>query len=592
VKRAPRVACVTTVDLTLRTVLLGQLRQLRDAGFDVTTISAPGPWVEDIRSEGFAHRAWSNATRAWDPVADLRAFAELVGILGRSRFDLVHTHTPKAGFLGRLAARAAGVPCVVNTVHGFYATPDDPASKRLPVLALEWLAARASDLELFVSEEDLRWARRIGLTTPSRSSFLGNGVDLERFDPAGVPASRVASLRAELGIPEGSLVVGTIGRLVAEKGLREFVEAARRVRRSMPGSVFLAVGPPDRDKPDAMSDAEIARARSDVVFTGWRDDVRDLLAVMDVFVLASWREGLPVSAIHAAAMGRPLVLTDIRGSREVVNHGVDGVLVPPRAADRLAEAIERLLEDDGLRLRLGAGARARCVQRFDERRVGAELVGSYRELLRRKRGMVLGSGAVRLRRARPWDAAAIARLHREGLPESFLPVLGDGFLRHVYRALATDPDAVSLVADNGEGVVGFAAGALSVGAFYRRFALRHGVAALASAAPRLVRPDVLRRLTETARYPRQVGDLPEAELLAIAVAPGARSGGVGRALARGVVDGLAARGADRVKVVAAQDNDGATSFYARLGFTKLGRITVHRGRSSDVWVIDCNGSAG
>jgi glycosyltransferase involved in cell wall biosynthesis/ribosomal protein S18 acetylase RimI-like enzyme len=584
--RRPRVACVTTVDLTLRTVLFGQLRYLRDAGFDVTTISAPGPGVASIRSAGFAHLQWPSAPRSWNPLADVRAFRELIGILRRGRFDLVHTHTPKAGFLGRLAARAARVPCVVNTVHGFYATPEDPASKRVPVLALEWLAARASDWELFVSEEDLRWARRIGLTSASRSSFIGNGVDLDRFRPQAVPPDRVARLRSELGISGDALVVGTVGRLVAEKGVRDFAEAARRVRRRVPRAVFVAVGAPDHGKAGSISDEEVERLRPDVVFTGWRDDVRDLLAAMDVFVLASWREGLPVSALHAAAMGLPLVLTDIRGCREVVRHGIDGRLVPARAPARLAEAIERLLQDEGLRRRLGASARERCVERFDERRVGDRLVETYRDLLRPKLSIDVEPRPVRLRRARPSDAAAIARLHREGLADSFLPLLGDPFLRQLYRALAVDRDALSLVAENGAGVVGFATGVLSVKGFYRRFALRRGLPAAVAAAPALARAGVRRRLRETVRYPEQASDLPDAELLAIAVAPGLRSRGVGRALALGVVRGLAARGADQVKVVAAQDNGAATSFYSRLGFTHRRPISVHAGRSSHVWVID------
>jgi glycosyltransferase involved in cell wall biosynthesis/ribosomal protein S18 acetylase RimI-like enzyme len=593
VTRAPRVAHVTTVDLTIRTILLGQLRRLREAGFDVTTISAPGPWVPEIRAEGFVHLPWTSATRAWDPLSDVRALVELVRILRAGDFDLVHTHTPKAGVLGRFAARAAGVPRVVNTVHGFYATPEDPMSKRLPVLALEWLAARASDLEFFVSEEDLRWARRIGLASSMRSVLLGNGVDLDWFDAPRVPASRVARLRSELGIPEEALVVGTVGRLVAEKGVREFVQAARQVRRTMPGVVFLAVGAPDRDKPDALSREEAAAAGAHVVFAGWRNDVRDVLAAMDVFVLASWREGLPVSAIHAAAMARPLVLTDIRGCREVVRDGVEGLLVPPRAPDRLAAAIRRLVADPDLRARLGAGARARSVARFDERRVGAALVQTYRALLNGGRANGDASGTPKLRRAGPGDAPAMARLHREGLPDSFLPALGPRFLRRLYRALVGDPEAVTLVAENGGGVVvGFAAGALSIGAFYRRFALRHGLGALADAAPRLGRPGVVRRVWETAAYPQRFGELPDAELVAITVEPDTRARGVGQALALGVVRGLEERGARQVKVVTAGDNEAANAFYETLGFTKRARIAVHRGRWSNVWVIESgNGSS-
>ncbi|HXF72484.1 MAG TPA: glycosyltransferase family 4 protein, partial [Actinomycetota bacterium] len=382
--RPVRVAHVTTVDLTLRFLLLGQLRRLRDEGYEVWAVSAPGPWAADLEAEGIRHLPWPHATRSWDPAADARALAELVGLLRRGRFDLVHTHNPKPGVLGRVAARLAGVPCVVNTVHGYYATPEDPPARRAAVLGLERLAARLSDLELFQSEEDLRWARRARVVPPGRAVFLGNGTDLARFDPAAVDPGRAAALRAELGIPEGAPVVGSVGRLVAEKGYRELFEAASRVRARRPEVRFLAVGAPDTGKADAIGPRELEAARADVVFCGWREDVRDLLALVDVFVLPSWREGVPRSAIEAAAMGRAMVLTDIRGCREVARDGREALLVPPRAPAKLAAAIERLLDDPGLRERLGRAARARALERFDERRVAETVVRCYRRVLQQK----------------------------------------------------------------------------------------------------------------------------------------------------------------------------------------------------------------
>ena len=382
--RPIRVAHIATVDLTLRYLLLPQLLRLRDEGYEVASISAPGPWVAGLEADGIRHIPWRHVSRSWDPVADVRAFGELRRILRAERFDLVHTHTPKPGIMGRVAARMVGVPVVVNTVHGLYATPDDPLARRLAVLSLERLAARYSDLELYQSEEDLRWARRIGLVAPSRSALLGNGTDLSRFGPSAVSPERLAELRRELRIPDGSVVVGTIGRMVAEKGYRELFAAARRVRAELPGVRFLAAGGYEPAKADAIPEAEVAAAREDVVFAGWRQDVPDLLALMDVFVLPSWREGLPRSAIEAAAMGKPLVLTDIRGCREVVREGIDGFLVPPRNSARLAEAIGRLARDAALRERLGAAARTRAVDRFDERKVLDAIVRHYRELLERR----------------------------------------------------------------------------------------------------------------------------------------------------------------------------------------------------------------
>ena len=597
-----KVAHLTTVDLTLRFLLLGQLRRLRDEGFEVTGISAPGPWTAELEAEGIRHIPWPHATRSWDPRADARAFAELLAILRRERFDVLHTHNPKPGVLGRLAGRLTGVPVVVNTVHGLYATPDDRLAKRALVLGMERLAARCSDLELYQSQEDLDWARRIRLVRPGRSLLLGNGTDLARFDPDQVGAERLAALRRQLGLPGDALVVGMVGRLVAEKGYREYFAAARAVRRAEPRARFLAIGGPDPDKPDAIGRAELDRAAADVTVTGWRNDVAELLPLLDVFVLASWREGMPRSAIEAAAAGRALVLTDIRGCREVARHEREALLVPTRDADALAAAILRLLADAELRRRLGAAARRRAQERFSEAEVAGRVLAAYRRLLPPEPSPATPGAAADLlvvRPARVADAAAMARLHALGLPDAFLPRLGERFLARLYRALASDPAAVALVAEDPSGVVGMATGVVSVRRFYRRFALRHGLAAAVAAAPRLTRPATLRRLRETAAYPAATPDathapgvpLPDAELLSIAVAPGHRGDGVGKALAEGIVHGLGARGAPDLKVVVAAANQAANRFYAKVGFHLSGQLTVHQGTPSKVWIMPCHSSS-
>lgn len=403
--RPPKVAHLTTVDSTLRFLLFAQLKELRDEGFEVVAISAPGRWVADLEREGIRHVPWRNATRSWALFRDLRAFSELLRIMRREGFDLVHTHNPKPGVLGRVAAKVAGVPCVANTVHGLYATPEDTLRKRAAVLSLEWLAARCSDLELYQSEEDLRWARRRRLVDPPASLLLGNGTDLSRFDPARTNAQRLSELRQDLGIRSGELVVGTVGRMVAEKGFREFFAAAELVRAQYPQVRFLVVGEPDAEKADAISEEEIARAKEHVAFAGWRSDVPDLLALMDVFVLASWREGMPRSAIEAAAMGRPMVLTEVRGCREVVTDGIDGLLVPARDARRLAEAIKRLIADSLLREGLGEAAREKALSRFDERRVARAVAAATRRLLERR--------GVRISESDHGEGTELHRAHEE-----------------------------------------------------------------------------------------------------------------------------------------------------------------------------------
>jgi glycosyltransferase involved in cell wall biosynthesis len=196
----PMVLHLTTVDLSLAKLLLPQLIAFREAGYDVFGASAPGPYVAELEEAGIRHVPLSRSTRAADVRSDLAAAREFLGICRRLRPDVVHTHNPKPGVYGRIAARLAGVPVVVNTVHGLYAQPDDPLPKRTVVYGLERLAATCSDAELLQNAEDLPVLRR--LRVPERKlHLLGNGVDLSRFDPD-AHAARRARVRAELGVAD------------------------------------------------------------------------------------------------------------------------------------------------------------------------------------------------------------------------------------------------------------------------------------------------------------------------------------------------------------------------------------------------------
>lgn len=181
----------------------------------------------------------------------------------------------------------------------------------------------------------------------------------------------------------------------------------------------------------------------------------------------------------------------------------------------------------------------------------------------------------------------MSRMHRESMPSAFLPALGDRFLRRLYLALARDREAVALVAEDQRGILGFATGVPSVRSFYRRFILRHGAPASAAALPALTRPGALHRVRESLAYPAGVKDLPDPELLSIAVVPGARARGVGRALVEGVVRGLRDQGVEELKVVVGADNESANAFYERVGFEHRARIAVHDGVPSNVWTIRC-----
>jgi glycosyltransferase involved in cell wall biosynthesis len=377
-----RVAHLTTVDSTLQFLLLAQLRAIRDAGGEPLGISRAGPWVANLRAEGIRHRALVSSTRSPNLIADLRAACELWRVLRNERPQILHTHNPKPGVYGRIVGWLAGVPIIVNTVHGLYATERDPLLRRAAVYLLEALASRFSDAELVQNPEDLALMERFRIVRPGRAYLLGNGVDLHRFDPSRVPDAERAAVRASLGAGEDTIVVGTVGRLVAEKGYGELVAAAEALDSRY---VFVAAGPEDPAKPDRLGDALMARASgAGVRLLGFRPDVERLYRAMDLFVLPSHREGFPRAAMEAAAMGVPVVASAIRGCRQVVEPGRTGILVPVGDVAGLVAAIRTLGENRELRLGMGRAARERAVARFDERAVVARVLTAYRELARRR----------------------------------------------------------------------------------------------------------------------------------------------------------------------------------------------------------------
>jgi glycosyltransferase involved in cell wall biosynthesis len=377
----PRLVHVTTTDMSLSQLLGAQLQAFAAAGYEVIGVSAPGPYVEDLRSWGIEHRPLWSASRAFNPLGDLRAFRELVSLLRELRPDVVHTHNPKPGVYGRAAARRVGVPAVVNTVHGLYAVPEDRWSKRALVYSLERLAAACSDVELVQNIEDFECLARLGVPR-SRLHLLGNGIDLRRFDGRLVRRRRRVMARASLGIGADEVVCGVVGRLVWEKGYREIFAAARRLREVAPGVRFIVAGSAEPAKRDAVSEKSIQEAqRQGVQFLGPRRDMQDLYAAFDLYALASYREGVPRSAMEAAAMGLPVVATDVRGCRQVVEDGKTGRLVPVRDAGALADAIIDVALDSEQRCRMGRAGWAKARREFDEDRVIALTLDVYARLL-------------------------------------------------------------------------------------------------------------------------------------------------------------------------------------------------------------------
>jgi len=375
-----RIAHITTVDQSVRFLLLNQLLYLREQGYEIETVCANGQWVAAVRSRGIPVHTIT-MKRAVTPFSDLVALVRLYRLFRRERFDLIHTHTPKANFLGQLAAWLARVPRRVITVHGFYFYDGMPKWERRFYILLEKISSRCAHWIFSQNREDIATAIRERISPEWKLHFLGNGIDVDYFRHDRHLGAAVR-LRSELGIPPGTPVVGIVGRLTLEKGYREFVEAAAIICAQHPGAHFVAIGPEDVISRSAIEKVmEELRPAPVLHFCGMQVDMPKFYAMMSVCVLPSHREGVPRALMEAAAMSLPAVATNIRGCREVVEPGRTGLLVPVRDARRLADAILELLGDPERARAMGEKARRKAEREFDERLVFVRVRDAYTQLM-------------------------------------------------------------------------------------------------------------------------------------------------------------------------------------------------------------------
>ena len=383
-----KIAHVTTVDISLHSLLLNQMRSLQGAGYDVAGISAPGEAVPAIEAGGVRHLAVP-MSRNLSPLADLVSLWRLYRVMRRERFTIIHTHTPKAGLLGQLAARLAGVPVVVNTIHGFYFHEHMSARARRFYILMEKIAALCSDLILSQNAEDLETAVREGICRREKIRLLGNGIDLSEFNAGAISAEDALHCRAELGIAADAPVVGFVGRLAARrKGFLDFLAAAKNLAAQNPNVRFVIAGGTDHGKPDAVEPSVAADygIAERCVFLGWRanSELPRLFKLMNVLVLPSLFEGVPRVVMEASAMGVPSVVSDVKGNREAVDHDGNGLRVPFGDVPALTAAILRILSEPETARRMSSEARRIAAERFDERVVFEKVQTAYARLLRAK----------------------------------------------------------------------------------------------------------------------------------------------------------------------------------------------------------------
>jgi glycosyltransferase involved in cell wall biosynthesis len=351
-------------------------RAAREHGFEVDVLATDPCFREMIREAGLGLVDVDVIRREIRPVWDFRGLQRLTSVLSGSSYALVHTHTTKPGIVGTLAARRAGVPAIMHTVHLFPFHEETGRLMTAAYVGAERLAARWCDRIVTVSEHQRDWALRAGIGKPDQVIAIPNGVPVERAQPRRSPAE----VRAELGLGEAFMILST-GRLAEQKGLEYLIRAAERLREDVPTAriVLAGDGPLRQQLSKLVSDLGLGDL---VTLVGHRSDVGDLLAAADLVVFPSLWEGLSISLLEAMAAGKPVVTTTIGSNREVTNDGETAVLVPPKDTEALAAAIRSLATDPERLAELGREGQQAQRERYTLKRMLDAYLAEYDRLLR------------------------------------------------------------------------------------------------------------------------------------------------------------------------------------------------------------------
>lgn len=364
--------------LSLERFALPLMRVLRDSGFTVEAMAGFDGTEQRLHEDRFTTHHWK-AGHSLNPMRMIAARRHLRDFMRRERFDIVHSHCSFGGIIANPVV-ARFDPHLIYTQHGFYVHEGLNPLMRRAWLRVEQTGLRPADHVICVSEQEHRIASSLSLGPAEKFIHVpGAGVEVARFHLSEQQRlMRRERLREELAIAPDRPVLLTVSRLTWDKGYREMIEAARSLRQRGHDLVLIAAGS-GKDEAGIRRAIERAGIAESFRLLGWRDDVADLYCAADIFIFSSYREGLPIAPIEAMASGLPVVLSDIPGCREEVEHEESGLLFPTGDAQALAAALAKLLEEPRRRQALGEAARERA-RIFDLERVLELQLALYREI--------------------------------------------------------------------------------------------------------------------------------------------------------------------------------------------------------------------
>ncbi|ADX67663.1 glycosyltransferase family 4 protein [Weeksella virosa] len=375
---------ITTVPQSLRGLLKGQLKFMSENGFEVIGVSSPGEALKDVEKNEGVKTVGINMTRSITPIQDLKALIQLIQLFRKEKPHIVHTHTPKAGLLGMMAAKIAGVPHRLHTVAGMPLTVAT-GSKRHLLNQMEKLTYACATkvypnsfgLEKIILDEKF--------TSPTKLKVIGNGssngIDTSEFDPKKVSEETKKEIRKNLGIKEEDFVFLFVGRVVKDKGINELVQAFINLERNNTNCHLVIVGSYENDLDPVLPETEKQiNNHPKIHAVGYKSNVIDYFAMADVLTFPSYREGFPNVVMQAAAMQLNCIVSDINGCNEIITNSQNGWIVPVKDIEILANRMQWCVDNPIESMAMGMKNREIMISDYERSYVWKEIVKEYKKL--------------------------------------------------------------------------------------------------------------------------------------------------------------------------------------------------------------------
>ncbi len=389
---------ITTVPISLNK-LLGRQLTFMNRHFEVTAVSAHDEELKEVAARYGVKHAHVEMTREISPLQDLKSLWAFYRLCKKEKPLIVHSHTPKAGIVGMLGAKLAGVPIRLHTVAGLPLMEASGNNRKLLnfVERLTYSCAtkvypNSQGLYEFILKERFTSSNKLKVIANGSS----NGIDTSHFSPAAIEERSAAQLKDELGISSEDFVFIFVGRLVGDKGINELITAFSKISKSADQQIsnsckLLLVGPLEAKLdpllPETLNQIE---NNPDIISVGFQQDVRPYFAIADALVFPSYREGFPNVVMQASAMELPAIVTDINGCNEIIIHGKNGLIIPPKDSNALLNAMLQLWEDKSVYVQLQRNSRPRITSRYEQQVVWDALLGEYNHLIdeyKKKKGV-------------------------------------------------------------------------------------------------------------------------------------------------------------------------------------------------------------